>query len=65
MCKSTEEKLNATATASVNSFIIITNYEKDLRIACPICLNKANNKAMLKAALLGWWGFPWGIIRTT
>ena len=52
-------------TASVISFIIITNYEKDLKIACPNCLDRANNKAMLKSALLGWWGFSWGIIKTT
>jgi len=60
VCKSTEEKLNATMTGSVISFIIMTNYEKELKVACPDCLDKANNKAMIKSALLGWWGFPWG-----
>lgn len=64
VCKSTEEKLNATMTGSVVSFIIMTNYEKELKVACPNCLDKANNKAMIKSALFGWWGFPWGIIRT-
>jgi hypothetical protein len=64
VCKSTDEKLNATITGSVISFIIMTNYEKELKVACPNCLDKANNKAMIKSALFGWWGFPWGIIRT-
>jgi hypothetical protein len=64
VCKSTQEKLNATMTGSVVSFIILTNYQKELKVACPNCLDKANNKAMIKSALLGWWGFPWGIIRT-
>ena len=64
VCRSTEEKLNATMTGSVVSFIIMTNYEKELKIACPNCLDKANNKAIIKSALFGWWGFPWGIIRT-
>jgi hypothetical protein len=65
VCKSTNEKLNATMTGSVISFIIITNYEKELKIACPNCLDKANNNAIIKSALLGWWGLPWGLIRTT
>jgi len=64
ICKSTDEKLNATMTGSVISFIIMTNYEKELKVACPDCLDKANNKAMIKSVLFGWWGFPWGIIRT-
>jgi hypothetical protein len=65
VCQSTNEKLNATMTGTVISFIILTNYEKELKIACPNCLDKANNKAITKSALLGWWGFPWGLIRTT
>jgi hypothetical protein len=64
VCKSTNEKLNATMTGSVISFIILTNYEKELIIACPNCLDKANTKAIIKSALLGWWGLPWGFIRT-
>lgn len=64
ICKSKDKKLNATMTGSVISFIIMTNYEKEVKIACPSCLDKANNKAMIKSAFLGWWGFPWGIIRT-
>ncbi|MDB5013454.1 MAG: hypothetical protein JWQ25_1656 [Daejeonella sp.] len=64
VCKSTNEKLNATITSSVVSFLIMTTYKKELKIACPDCLDKQNNRAMIKSALLGWWGFPWGIIRT-
>ena len=64
ICNSTANKLNATIAATVMSFIILTNYKKELIIACPDCLDKKNNDAMLKSALLGWWGLPWGIIRT-
>ena len=64
ICKSTNQKLNATMTGSVVSFIIMTSYKKELKIACPDCLDKANDSAMLKSALFGWWGFPWGVIRT-
>ena len=46
------------------SFIFITQYRKELKIACPDCLDKANSDALIKTAVLGWWGIPWGIIRT-
>lgn len=64
VCNSTKNKLNATITGSVMSFIVMTNYEKVLRIACPQCLDTLNKNAMIKSAILGWWGMPWGIIRT-
>lgn len=65
VCKSNSDKLNATMIGNVMSFIIMTNYEKAIKIACPKCLDKFHNKAMIKTALLGWWGIPWGIIRTS
>ena len=64
ICGATSSKLNATMVGSVVSFIVVTNYEKKLLVACPDCLNKANKDAMIKSALLGWWGIPWGIVRT-
>lgn len=64
VCDGTEEKLNATIVATVISFVLLTQYRKEVKIACPNCLNKMNNDAMIKTAVLGWWGLPWGIIRT-
>lgn len=63
-CGSTTEKLNATITGEVVSFILFTTYDKKIKVGCPHCLDKANNNALTKSAILGWWGFPWGIIRT-
>ena len=64
VCGSVSHKLNATVTSKVMSFIVITNYEKKLVIGCPACLSKANSNALVSSALLGWWGIPWGFIRT-
>lgn len=64
VCNSSSAKLNATITATVVSYIIMTNYEEKLEIACPDCLDKANKDAMIKTALFGWWGFPSGIYRS-
>jgi hypothetical protein len=61
---SVSEKLNATLTAEVMSFILFTNYKKKIVVGSPDVLDKANNNALTKTAILGWWGFPWGVIRT-
>jgi predicted nucleic-acid-binding Zn-ribbon protein len=63
-CGNTTERLNATVTGEVMSFIFFTTYNKKVRVGCPHCLDKANNNALTKTALLGWWGIPWGIIKT-
>jgi predicted nucleic-acid-binding Zn-ribbon protein len=63
-CGNTTERLNATMTGEVMSFVFFTTYNKKIKVGCPHCLDKANNNAMTKTALLGWWGFPWGVIRT-
>ena len=61
---SSSEKLNATLTAEVISYILVTHYKKKIVVGSPDTLDKANNEALKKSVLLGWWGFPWGIIRT-
>jgi hypothetical protein len=63
-CGSAGERLNATMTGEVMSFVLMTHYSKKLKVACPSCLDSANNKALTTTAILGWWGIPWGIIRT-
>jgi len=61
---STDNKLNGTMTAEVMSFILFSEYKEDIIIGSPQALDKANNNALVKSILLGWWGIPWGIIRT-
>jgi hypothetical protein len=63
-CGSADEPLNATITAEVMSFVFFTQYKKSLKVGCPTCLDKANNAALTKTAIMGWWGIPWGIIKT-
>ena len=64
ICGNSTERLNATMTSEVMSFLFFTQYRKKIKIGCPHCLDKANENALIKSAVLGWWGFPWGIIRT-
>lgn len=63
-CGASHTALNATMISEVMSFILFTQYSKKLKIGCPGCLDKANESALTKTALLGWWGIPWGFIRT-
>ena len=63
-CDTNHTRLNGTMTSEVMSFILFTQQNKKIIIACPDCLDKANNSALTKSAVLGWWGIPWGIIRT-
>src|SRR5450432_1535588 len=64
VCQNATENLNATMTGEVVSFIFMTQYKKKIKVACAGCLDKANNAALIKTAVLGWWGIPWGIVRT-
>jgi len=63
-CGTTLSKLNGTMTSQVMSFVFFTQWSKTLKVGCPDCLDKANNNALIKSVLIGWWGIPWGFIRT-
>lgn len=64
VCHRTTQPLNGTIIYTVKSFLVLTYSRKKPIIACPDCLNKKNNLAILTTSLLGWWGFPWGLIKT-
>ena len=63
-CNSKTQKINATMVGRVVSILIMTNYEKSLKVACSNCLDEMHREANMKSALLGWWGIPWGPIQT-
>jgi hypothetical protein len=64
ICGSNEEKLNGTTTHTVKSFIFFTSILSTTVIACPDCLDKKIAGAIQSTALLGWWGIPWGLLKT-
>lgn len=63
-CNSKTSKLNGTIQFIVKSFIVFTSKETKSIIACPDCLDKKNNDAIVKTSLLGWWGIPNGLFST-
>jgi len=64
VCGNHREQLNGTVSHTVKSFVFVTSYRTKITIACESCLDKKNNDAIRSTALLGWWGIPWGILKT-
>jgi hypothetical protein len=64
ICQNTSELLNGTIVYTVKSFLVFTINESKIIIACSSCLNKKSNQAILSTLLLGWWGVPWGLLKT-
>jgi len=64
VCGSSQNKLNGTLISETVSFLIVTTSYKKIIIGCPDCLDKESAKARDKTLMLGWWGFPWGPIRS-
>lgn len=46
------------------SAILLTRWSSHTQIACRRCGAKKQAFAALGSLLLGWWGFPWGLIMT-
>lgn len=64
LCYSSAQALNATLVSKALSMLVLTIQEKKFAIACPTCLDKLHRDASNISVLLGWWGFPWGVVRT-
>ncbi len=63
-CNGTDEALTAGFSSAAFSILVFTNYEKRFLISCPTCLRKRTTRATVSSLLFGWWGIPWGPIRT-
>lgn len=64
VCGISSSKLNGSLTSTVMSVIIFTQYSQSVKIACPECLDKANNSALSFTRIFGWWAIPSGVAKT-
>jgi hypothetical protein len=64
LCGKKQNYLNGFNVMMVRSYIIFTMAEKRLIIACSECISNSAKSALIKNLFLGWWGIPWGPIRT-
>lgn len=49
---------------SVMSFVVLTRWKSAPQVTCLSCGKRAKIKATISSLLLGWWGFPFGLIIT-
>ena len=63
-CGSREKPLRSRITREVISMVVFTNSHECPIIGCEDCLKKWDRANRLKTALLGWWGLPYGIVKT-
>lgn len=62
-CGMNDKKLNATKVETVFSLIVLSDRVKELRIACPDCLDKHHLKGILFTFVFGWWAIPGGLYK--
>src|SRR5579872_1834845 len=46
------------------SAVVVTRWTTASQLSCRSCATKSQIGGVLFSALLGWWGFPWGLIMT-
>lgn len=51
-------------THTVWSALVVTVWKSTPAISCKRCALKSQGYATVAGALVGWWGFPWGLIVT-
>jgi hypothetical protein len=64
ICGKQQGYLNAFNILSIRSYILVTNVTTSIVIACPGCISKSAKAQLVRNLLFGWWGIPWGPIRT-
>ena len=46
------------------SALVLTRWSTKVQVSCRSCAVKRQLGATVSSLLLGWWGFPWGLILT-
>ncbi|MEM6785336.1 MAG: hypothetical protein AAF624_16565 [Bacteroidota bacterium] len=63
-CGRRDGPVNASIVARATGLLLVTIYEPSTSLGCAGCLGREAFRAALFTALLGWWAFPMGPIRT-
>lgn len=51
-------------THKVWSALFLTSWKSTLEVSCRPCGRKSQWMGVASSAVLGWWGFPWGLVFT-
>jgi hypothetical protein len=63
-CKKQNGPVDTHAHHRVHSFILMTQWRTQRSVSCRRCGRRAQMGSALYSAVLGWWGFPWGLVVT-
>jgi hypothetical protein len=58
------EPVDAFPSYFVYSVVIWTGWRKKVELSCRSCSRKRQAKSLAASFLLGWWGFPFGLVAT-
>lgn len=64
VCNDSRGPVEVHTAHKVTSFLVMTSWSSSPRISCGACGRKRQLGALLHSLLLGWWGFPWGLLMT-
>lgn len=56
--------IDITTSYTVWSALILTSWKSNPKVCCRSCGRKHQALGIVSSGLLGWWGFPWGLIMT-
>lgn len=51
-------------THRIWSAVLLTSWKNEVQVSCRSCGTKSQLLGVLSCLVLGWWGFPWGLIMT-
>lgn len=64
VCNESRGPVEVHTVHKVTSYLVMTSWSSSPRISCAACGRKRQFGALLHSLLLGWWGFPWGLLMT-
>lgn len=64
ICKQQQSPVDMREEHWVWSALVVTRYGRKTRLCCRDCGRAHNLRALGKSAMLGWWGFPFGLLIT-
>ncbi len=63
-CEEHKESVDMHTSHRIWSLILLSSWSSKPQISCRSCGIKSQLSGFLTSSLIGWWGFPWGIIMT-
>lgn len=64
VCESSHGPVDIRTAHRCMSFLLWSQWESPMRLSCRGCGIKNNLTNFVVTMLLGWWGFPWGLLVT-